>query len=85
MTISKVINNELKNAFQEGIITPNKKGELLPEMLFPFTPNDILGIHTYFSSVGDGVFFLLKDGRYFNSSGEELKEAKPQDFDAVAN
>lgn len=85
--IAKLVNQCLINAYEQGEIHPNDDGDLKPEMLWgeKFNINDISHIHTHRIGSGDGVYFAMKDGRFYSGYGDELINAQPEDFDTVEN
>ena len=84
MKIARVLNNCLIDLYEEGIIQPDSNGDLKPEQVYPFRPDEIEGVHTHQIGHGDGVFIRLKNGRVFNKYGEE-EEADLALYDTVEN
>lgn len=82
--IAKALNNILLDLQEEGLIIPNKDGDLKLDRHFPFSASDIKGIHTHKIGIGDGVFFRLKDDRVFDKYGDEHEQDKSL-YDTVPN
>lgn len=85
VSIAKAINNVLTNAHKEGEIQPDENGDLKPEMLWPWSSSQVVGLHTHLKGVGDGVWFRLIDGTVWNVYGECEVIAQEEDFDTINN
>ena len=60
------------------------RGEIDPIVFFGFRPEDVMGIHTHKTGVGEGVWFRLNDGRVFNRYGG-IDDPNPALYDATEN
>ena len=77
MAIDQIMINTLLNAHEEG--------DLTPDMGYPFSLSQVIGVHTHMKGVGDGVWFRLEDGTVWDAYGERVMSAKDSDFDTVGN
>jgi len=80
-TLARIMVSCLQNMAEEGDLPP---GYHSFEDVFGFSADDIDGIHTHKTGVGDGVWFRLKDGRVISAHAEE-SEANPALYDTVSN
>jgi hypothetical protein len=85
-TIARVLQNVLRDRYQDGDIEPDANGYLLPSMLYPWHESQLMGVHMHRKGFGDGVYFRLKDGSVWNAYGEPCTgEIGLDQFDTVAN
>jgi hypothetical protein len=82
VTISKALLHGIRNLVEEGE-TDNliRRGK---DLFWPFDVKQVEGLHLHRSGVGDGVWFRLTDGRFFDSYGEDV-DPNPALYDTTAN
>ena len=76
-TRPEVIGHAMDQAYQNG----EEMGE---PVVLPFATKDVERLHTHMKGRGDGIWFRLKDGRVFDSYGDETP-ADPALYDTVEN
>lgn len=84
--MSKIIGEALLNAYDEGYIFPNSKGDLKPS----FNTQNLICIHTHCKGIGDGVYFRVKEEGQevvYDRSFEKLEEElfNIENYDTVKN
>jgi hypothetical protein len=68
-TISRIMRQETDRAHRD-----RKPGQMAQTPVFCFQPNEVAGIYTHKNGAGMGLWFRLKDGRVFDSSGKTAED-----------
>ncbi len=86
MQLAQIINNKIRDLYEDGELSDIEQDEAFGytcEAVFGFSPNEVEGIHTHKTGIGDGVWFRLKDGRVISGFREE-SDPNPNLYDAVS-
>lgn len=77
--IADIVHDSLYDAYKTGII-PQSNKDISMDMLYSFSLHDIHGVYIYKQGVGDGTWFLLKDGSIWSADGFCEQDANSSDY-----
>ena len=80
--IASLVERCVYQAHKAGLIECDGSDALTMDRLYDFSLDDILGVYTYQYHVGDGIWFLLKNGTICNHVGVVETETCFLDYDS---